>query len=206
MIVRVLDAALLGLLMERDHHGYELRAQLRDRLGMWGNASFGSIYPALARFERLGWVEVRTEGGERLSGPSTGSLSGERAALRSRRGTATRTRRARKVYAITPAGREAFVRLLADPTTIDDSRSFYLKMAMARHLTPVVRVSLLERRRASLEDRLRELRLHRDAEALDDYARAVMDHGAQALELEIAWIDTLRQLDAPTPAQLTDTH
>ena len=45
---RVLDIAILGLLMDRDHHGYEIRTQLRDRLGVWANVSFGSIYPALA--------------------------------------------------------------------------------------------------------------------------------------------------------------
>jgi len=63
MLDRVLDIAILGLLMERDHHGYEVRTQLRDRLGMWANVSFGSIYPALARLERHGFVEARSARG-----------------------------------------------------------------------------------------------------------------------------------------------
>ena len=42
--------------MDRDHHGYEIRTQLRERLAQ-ANASFGSIYPALARLERQGLVE-----------------------------------------------------------------------------------------------------------------------------------------------------
>ena len=54
----MLDIAILGLLMDRDHHGYEIRTQLRDRLGVWANVSFGSIYPALARLERYGYVEA----------------------------------------------------------------------------------------------------------------------------------------------------
>ena len=32
-MIRVLDIAILGLLMDRDHHGYEIRTQLRERLG-----------------------------------------------------------------------------------------------------------------------------------------------------------------------------
>ena len=60
MMIRVLDIAILGLLMDRDHHGYEIRSQFRDRLGLWANVSFGSIYPALARLERHGLVEAVT--------------------------------------------------------------------------------------------------------------------------------------------------
>ena len=48
----VLDLAILGLLGERDRHGYEIRRLLRDELGLVANVSFGSIYPALARLER----------------------------------------------------------------------------------------------------------------------------------------------------------
>ena len=58
MMNRVLDIAILGLLMDRDHHGYEIRTQLRDRLGVSANVSFGSIYPALARLERHGCANV----------------------------------------------------------------------------------------------------------------------------------------------------
>ena len=79
MMIRVLDIAILGLLMDRDHHGYEVRSQLRDRLGISANVSFGSIYPALARLERHGFVEAATPSEPRVSPLSTGSLSGERA-------------------------------------------------------------------------------------------------------------------------------
>jgi len=57
--------------MDRDHHGYEIRTQLRDRLGVWANVSFGSIYPALARLERQGCVEAVTSSETRLSSLST---------------------------------------------------------------------------------------------------------------------------------------
>ena len=56
----MLDLAILGLLEERDLHGYEIRRQLREHLGLLANVSFGSIYPALTRLERSGAV-VATE-------------------------------------------------------------------------------------------------------------------------------------------------
>ena len=176
--------------MGRDHHGYEIRAQLRDQLGLWSNVSFGAIYPALARLERNGLVEVIDEPSI-MDSLSTGSLSGERASLRSRRPAGGLGRKGRKVYRITEKGREEFVHLLEDPATLDDSKSFSLRMALARYLSPTLRVGLLEQRRANLAQRLFEMRQQAKTDDLDSYARSVMEHGAQAVELEIAWVDQL---------------
>ena len=191
MIVRVLDIAILGLLMDRDHHGYEVRTQLRDRLGVWANVSFGSIYPALARLERHGFVEAVLPASPRSSALSTGSLSGERASLRSLRASSGLGRRGRKVYRITERGRQEFVTLLGDPATLDDGKNFSLRMALAKYLTPNLRVRLLERRRTDLVERLAEVRAGSRNEELDDYARGVMEHAAKGVELDLAWIDDL---------------
>jgi len=188
---RVLDIAILGLLMDRDHHGYEIRTQLRDRLGVWANVSFGSIYPALARLERHGLVEAVTPIEPRMSSLSTGSLSGERASLRSLRTSTGLGRRGRKVYQITDKGRQEFVHLLSDPSTIDDGKNFSLRMALAKYLTPSLRVGLLERRRADLVERLAEVRAGAHNEQLDTYARNVMEHAAEGVSLDLAWIDNL---------------
>ena len=188
---RVLDIAILGLLMDRDHHGYEIRSQLRNRLGVWANVSFGSIYPALARLERDGCVAAVTASEPRLGSLSTGSLSGERASLRSLRTAPGIGRRSRKVYRITDRGREKFVTLLANPATLDDGKNFSLRMALAKYLTPSLRVGLLERRRADLVERLAEVRAGAENEQLDQYARSVMDHAARGAELDLAWIDNL---------------
>ena len=48
----MLDLAILGLLEERDLHGYEIRQRLRDQLGLLANVSFRSLYPALNRLEK----------------------------------------------------------------------------------------------------------------------------------------------------------
>lgn len=190
-MIRVLDIAILGLLMDRDHHGYEIRSQLRDRLGISANVSFGSIYPALARLERHGSVEAVTVSDPRLSSLSTGSLSGERAALRTLRSGTGLGRRGRKVYRITERGRREFVELLANPATLDDAKGFSMRMALAKYLTPNLRVGLLERRRSDLLERLAEVRTSAHNVELDEYARSVMEHAARGVELDLAWIDTL---------------
>jgi hypothetical protein len=64
-------------------------------------------------------------------------------------------------------------------------------MALAKYLTPNLRVGLLERRRADLVERLAEVRAGAHNEQLDAYARSVMEHAAQAVELDLAWIDNL---------------
>ncbi len=190
-IKHMLDLAILGLLMDRDHHGYEIRTQVRDRLGVTSNLSFGSIYPALARLERQGLVEAVSVTDAAPMMISTGSLSGERASLRALRATQVLGRRGRKVYRISDEGRRVFVELLADPATVDDSRNFSLRVALAKYLTPTLRVTLLERRRTDLVERLAELLAGARNEQLDTYARSVMTHAAKGVELDIEWIDTL---------------
>jgi DNA-binding PadR family transcriptional regulator len=158
---------------------------------LWANVSFGSIYPALARLERMGAVEATSTSDVRVGSMSTGSLSGERAALRSFRATPSLGRKGRKVYRITAVGRTEFERLLADPATLDDSRSFSLRMALARYLTPSLRVAFLEQRRVALVQRAQEVRSQAANEQLDEFARSVMLHGAESVELEIRWVDSL---------------
>jgi DNA-binding PadR family transcriptional regulator len=191
----MLDLAILGLLEERDLHGYEIRRQLREQLGLLANVSFGSIYPALTRLEKSGAV-VATEGGgpesagaPAVTAPPTGSLSGERAVLRARRHSPTRARRGRKVYRITDAGRELFAELLAGSGATDDARSFGLRLAFARHLAPQARLALLEHRRALLVQRLAEAEAARTD--LDVYARSVVQHTADGVARDISWLDTL---------------
>ncbi|MBU6496635.1 MAG: PadR family transcriptional regulator [Acidobacteria bacterium] len=191
MMNRVLDLAILGLLMERDHHGYEIRTEVRERLTFGAPLSFGSIYPALARLERTGLVEVADGTTSFASRLSTGSLSGERASLRALRSGTPLGRRGRKVYRITAQGREAFSELLADPNGGDDSRGFSLRIALAKYLTPALRITLLERRRTELTERLEELRSTSSRGHLDDYARSVVTHATRGVELDLEWVESL---------------
>ncbi|MHB8681764.1 MAG: PadR family transcriptional regulator [Acidimicrobiales bacterium] len=194
----MLELAILGLLGEQELHGYEIRKRLRDELGLFSNVSFGSLYPALNRLERAGLLESAEEPGHAgaPSIPMTGSLSGERAALRARRAATGRGgRRGRKVYRITAEGRRQFAELLDSErdAASDDARSFGLRLAFARYLPPQARLRLLERRRAQLAQRLADAR---DAMAsaerpLDQYARSVVEHTAESTERDISWLDRL---------------
>jgi DNA-binding PadR family transcriptional regulator len=200
----MLDMAILGLLEERDLHGYEIRRQLRDNLGILANVSFGSIYPALTRLEKSGAV-VATEGSASRDAaqsaapkaPPTGSLSGELAVLRARRHSPTHSRRGKKVYRITEKGRQLFVQLLADGSSLDDARSFGLRLAFARHLAPQARLALLERRRAQLVQRLAEA--EGTKVELDVYARSVVQHTADGVAQDISWLDRLIAGERATP-------
>jgi DNA-binding PadR family transcriptional regulator len=188
----MLDLAILGLLEERELHGYEIRRRLREHLGLLANVSFGSLYPALNRLEAAGAVEAAEASGtiERAPVPPTGSLSGELAVLRARRHSGTRGRKSRKVYRITDEGRRLFAELLGG-SSVEDARSFGLRVAFARHLAPQARLGLLERRRALLVERLHEVQATRDATGLDRYAQSVVEHTAQGVEQDVRWLDRL---------------
>ena len=210
----MLELAILGLLHDQELHGYEIRRRLRDELGLFANISFGSLYPALSRLEKAGAVAVTESGTPPAAEPMpfTGSLSGERAGLRARRaGGARGTKRSRKVYRITDQGRSLFEQLLDadEPAGTDDARSFGLRLAFARYLAPQARLALLERRRAQLARRLDSDRVRAAGPGLDDYARSLVEHGTEATEHDIAWLDRLieteRHKQAPVRSQTPPT-
>lgn len=162
----MLELSILGLLKERSMHGYELKRRLAE-YGFW-RVSFGSVYPALRRLERNGYVTVLSGGGRR------------------------------KVYSITHEGEVRFKELLEEEGPEDqEERSFRIRLAFFRYLEPESRLGVLERRRAFLIQRAASARqsirkaLARTKERIDQYTLALMEHGAQAVEADIAWLDEL---------------
>jgi DNA-binding PadR family transcriptional regulator len=167
----VLELAILGLLKERPMHGYELRKQLSQKLGLFWTVSFGSLYPTLKKLERRGVVEkVTPEGGERP--------------------------RRKQEYRITAAGEDDFLELLGelDDANAWEEEKFPLRLAFFRYLKPEIRLRLLERRRGYLEERLvqgeRALRRALRVRA-DTYTVALMRHGVDRINNDIAWLDDL---------------
>src|SRR5579883_1566109 len=75
-----LDLLLLSIIAERPAHGYAIIARLRERSGGAFDLPEGTVYPALHRLERAGLLRSRWE-------PADG--------------------RSRRVYELSPAGREA---------------------------------------------------------------------------------------------------
>jgi DNA-binding PadR family transcriptional regulator len=192
----VLELAILGLLKEQELHGYELKKRLGEALGPLSRVSFGSLYPALARLESAGAVKaVEAADGPAPVIPMTGSIGGEVAAFRARRAATARGGRGKKVYGITERGERLFEELLETDaaSTGDDDRAFNLKLAFARYLPPEARLGMLERRRAQLVERLAQARsaIRAGKERLDDYTRALMEHGTETTEHDISWLDRL---------------
>ncbi len=71
-----LEMAVLGLLHESPLHGYELRKRLNLLLGWSRLLSYGSLYPALKKMLRAGWITdevVPTAAVRRTSGSPTRS-------------------------------------------------------------------------------------------------------------------------------------
>lgn len=204
----VLELAILGLLTEEDLHGYELKRRLTGVLGPFASVSYGSLYPALARLEKAGAVKAVTAGGEAEAlPPATGSLGAELAMFRRRAATSgargSRNGRSRKVYGITERGRELFAQLVNDePVSLDDDREFGLRLALARFLSPEARVRLLERRRSTLVERLARTRTQAGR---DPYAAALVEHGAETIERDITWLESLiaRERASASPASAT---
>ena len=197
----MLELAILGVLKEQQLHGYELKKRLTETLGAFSSVSFGSLYPALARLEAAGAVRVVDRGSadSALAAPvvpMTGSIAGEAAAFRARRAAArpSRPSRTRKVYAITDRGERLFEELLeTESTSADDDRAFNLKLAFCRHLPPDRRLGLFERRRALLVERLARARTNLRARKgrMDLYTQSLVDHGTEATERDISWLDRL---------------
>jgi DNA-binding PadR family transcriptional regulator len=190
----MLELAILGVLAEQPRHGYELKKRLSDTLGpLWG-ISFGSLYPALKRLERQGAIEEVEDEGDTTNAPTssfvpTGSLKGDLAAARMRRPRARTSRRTRKAYRITEAGRALFTELLTDEGN-DDERAFALKLSFCRYLDPAGRLAFLERRRAQLTQRLAGERKPANR-TIDRYTRALLEHRATSTQHDLEWIDGL---------------
>jgi DNA-binding PadR family transcriptional regulator len=166
----MLEFGVLGLLKERPMHGYQLSRELGDSLGGFWRVSYGSLYPTLRRLEAAGAVEA---------------VPGEA-------GSATRRKR---VYRITEKGEKLFFELLQESpndSSSEDTR-FRVRLAFFRYLPPETRIRLLERRRASLEERLGAMTdsLRTTREGADDYTLAIMEHGRSATESDIAWLEGL---------------
>lgn len=176
----VLELPVLGLLKEREMHGYELRKQLGTMLGPFWQISWGSLYPTLRRLAKAGAVEKVAEGSGRRGG-------------RSAKAAALASTRRRTVYRVTPAGEALFVQMLEESSGEVAAEHFTLRLAFFRYMKPEARLALLERRRAYLQTKLMELKtnLRNYRERIDSYALSLQNHDMASTESDIAWIDEL---------------
>jgi DNA-binding PadR family transcriptional regulator len=204
----VLDLAVLGLLTEQPLHGYELKKRLTDLFGIAHSVSFGSLYPALGRLETLGAVAVVAEDSSAVADglfDLSNSVGGESPSSRTRgaatRPTPVRGGRSRKVYAVTAQGQALFHQLLTEGGAPEDDRTFTLRLAFARYLSPALRITLLERRRAVLSARADEVAARSSSRrrSLDRYVRSLAEREQESLERELEWLGRLVDEERSAP-------
>lgn len=182
----MLELPVLGLLKERSMHGYELRKQLGAMLGPFYQVSWGSLYPALRRLAKSGAVEKVAEPAvsRRATAKSGRKAGGREASLASGR--------RRTVYRVTDAGERLFTEMLEETAAVD-AEHFTLRLAFFRYLRPETRLTLLERRRAYLQEKLAQFKtnLLTYRERMDSYALSLQNHDMATTESDIAWIEEL---------------
>ncbi len=169
-----LELAVLGLLHESPMHGYELRKQVNGVLGWSRLLSYGSLYPALKKMLRAGWIA------EQVGEP--GPVG----------------RRQRIVYELTPAGTERFGTLVADvgPSAWEDDH-FDVRFAFFSRTDIGARLRILEGRRSRLQERLDRVQhqLERTQQQMDRqidrYAMELQRHGVESVEREVRWLSDL---------------
>src|SRR3954469_25770011 len=183
-----LELAVLGLLHESPLHGYELRKRLNLLLG-WGRLlSYGSLYPALKRLLRAGWItEVAA--------------------------AAPVSRRQRIVYQITPAGRQFFGEQITDtgPAAWEDD-TFNMRFAFFSRTDADVRLRILEGRLSRLQERLDRARHATRSGGDDRYLSELRRHSIESVEREVKWLTDLinaersaGQTSPNDPTSQTDT-
>jgi DNA-binding PadR family transcriptional regulator len=167
-----LELAVLGLLHESPMHGYELRKQVNEVLGWTRLLSYGSLYPALKKMLKAGWIA------EHVSALEPRAVS----------------RRQRIVYERTPAGDAQFSRFMADvgPSAWEDD-NFDVRFAFFSRTDMEARLRILEGRRSRLQERLDRVQhqLDRTQRQVDRYAMELQRHGVESVEREVRWLSEL---------------
>ena len=154
----------LAILHHGDASGYEIRKlSTEGEFAYFVDASFGAIYPALAKLEEEGLVAVRHEA-------QTGKPP-------------------RKVYSINDAGRSELRAALSEPPQRDKFKSEFLLIGMCGDLvdSESMRRAVETHRQQALRELaiLEQITRDLDGKPLD----WVSDYGRTCMEAKLAWLD-----------------
>ena len=172
----------LAILYDGEATGYEIRKlSVEGEYSYFIDASFGSIYPALAKLEVDGLVTSRVEMQE--------------------------GKPAKKIYAITEAGRTAFINSLFEKLGEDEFRSeFLLFLRFASELPASLVEQRLSERLAQLEevladfDRLKAEHTHPGDVWVINYGRACMQAGYDYIQAHKGELIALARPDSGSAA------
>ena len=164
--------AVLGLLAQRPRHGYELHAAFEAVVGGRQNWDVkpAQIYTTLARLEKKGLVVE--ESLEQEGGPE------------------------KRIYAITPAGREELHRWFLTPVQTGHQRDeVFLKLMLALATGEFDPRQLIYTQRASLYQELHALTAQRSAaDPSCELAHILLlDQAVMHLEADIRWLELVEE-------------
>jgi len=156
--------ALLGLLMARPQHGYELYQEFDRELGRVWRIGLSQLYAQLKQLEEAGLVTAQVE-------PQS-------------------NRPARKVYRLASTGREAFLDWLHQPTPyLGRIRfEFLARVYFFRKLSLPGLNGLVAEQKAICRTRVEAL-IRAASETDDEFARWVIEFRRGQLEAAIRWLD-----------------
>jgi DNA-binding PadR family transcriptional regulator len=163
--LRVVREVLLALLAGEASHGYELRARLALALGpLAGALNDGQVYVTLNRLEKAGLVS-------------------------SRRATQT-DRPDRRVYALTPQGRDRVAQWLEDTSWPKPAPAeFHLKLVAAAAAGLADPVAVVDRQRRELFISLAQAQRAALAEPDDSVAALLLEGVVLRLQADLRWLE-----------------
>ena len=153
---------LLGILRRQDMHGYQLHEFIDANMAVCADLKKPTAYFLLDKMAARGWVtfEQAQEG----------------------------NRPPRRVYRLTPAGEEAFQRMMRANLTAYAPARFPgdVGLAFIDALKPAEAAQLLRRRRAAMAEALTALQ---SAPEHAGSAQLIIEHQRRHLAAEMAWLD-----------------
>ena len=161
---------LLALLAKEPAHGYELKLALEQMFGTaYPSPNIGQIYVTLKRLEADGLV--RGEDVEQDSRPN------------------------KKVYALTPRGRDAVAAWAGEPTDWPRVRDdFFIKLVLAPRAGLADRMELINRQRRHYYTQLRALSDLQDAtDNRDTPARLLIEGQYLHLQADLDWLQRCQE-------------
>jgi len=162
--------AVLGLLMRGPMHGYELYQKYATELGQMWHAGRSQVYSILKQLEETGQVAAQTEFQE--------------------------SRPARKVYHLTPDGRQVFLDWVHQPVKdVRDIRVLFLaKLYLMRQLGLEGVDALIEAQKTVCRERMDTLARAAANLSADDFGNLVFEFRRRQLEAVLDWLDHCQQL------------
>ncbi len=163
--LRVVQEVLLALLAGEAAHGYQLRARLALALGpLAGALNEGQVYVTLGRLEKSGLVSSQRIG--QVDRPD------------------------RKVYALTPAGRERVLAWLQDTSWSKPvPAEFHLKLVAAAAAGLAHPVRIVDAQRHELLSGLREAQRAALAEPHGSVAGLLLEGVVLRLQADLRWLE-----------------